>query len=96
MTGPDPAGPTPARNTTTAGSELPGIDIGSVELRRIELPLVTPFQTSFGTWTFRDILLVRVLAEGPDGPVEGWGECVAGTQPLYSSEYTSAAEDVTV
>ncbi|MFP5379672.1 MAG: hypothetical protein ACLGHP_07985, partial [Vicinamibacteria bacterium] len=23
-----------------------------------------------------------------------WGECVAGTQPLYSSEYTSAAEDV--
>lgn len=96
MTGPDPASPTPARDTTTASSKLPGIDIGSVELRRIELPLVTPFQTSFGTWTFRDILLVRVLATGPDGPVEGWGECVAGTQPLYSSEYTSAAEDVTV
>ncbi len=77
-------------------TRLPGIDITSVELRRIELPLVTPFQTSFGTWTFRDILLVRVRADGPDGPVEGWGECVAGTQPLYSSEYTSAAEDVTV
>lgn len=75
---------------------LPGIDIESVELRRIELPLVTPFQTSFGTWAFRDILLVRVIAAGPGGPVEGWGECVAGTQPLYSSEYTSAAEDVTV
>jgi O-succinylbenzoate synthase len=73
---------------------LPGIGIASVELRRIELPLVTPFQTSFGTSTFRDILLVRVFADGPDGPVEGWGECVAGTQPLYSSEYTSAAEDV--
>lgn len=78
--------------TTPPG--LPGIDIAAVELRRIELPLVTPFQTSFGTWTFRDILLVRVMAEGPDGPVDGWGECVAGTQPLYSSEYTAAAEDV--
>jgi o-succinylbenzoate synthase len=74
---------------------LPGIDITSVELRRIELPLVTPFQTSFGTWTFRDVLLVRVMADGPAGPVDGWGECVAGTTPLYSSEYTSAAEDVT-
>ena len=77
-------------------TELSGIDITAVELRRIELPLVAPFQTSFGTWTFRDILLVRVHADGPNGPVEGWGECVAGTQPLYSSEYTSAAEDVTV
>lgn len=83
MTGPEPA-------------PLAGIDVVAVELRRIELPLVTPFQTSFGTWDSRDILLVRVLADGPTGPVEGWGECVAGTQPLYSSEYTAAAEDVTV
>ncbi|WP_436796414.1 o-succinylbenzoate synthase [Actinospongicola halichondriae] len=69
--------------------------IDAVELRRIELPLVSPFQTSFGTWTFRDILLVRVLATGPDGAVEGWGECTAGTQPLYSSEYTEGCECVT-
>lgn len=71
-----------------------GVTIDAVELRRIELPLVTPFQTSFGTWTFRDVLLVRAMATGPDGPIEGWGECVAGTQPLYSSEYTEACEDV--
>lgn len=70
---------------------LPGIDIEAVELVRIELPLVTPFQTSFGTWSSRDILLVRVMADG----AEGWGECVAGTTPLYSSEYTSAAHAVT-
>ena len=38
---------------------------------------------------------MRVRADGPSGPVEGWGECVAGTEPLYSSEYTSAADDVT-
>ena len=67
-----------------------GIDIEVVELRRIQLPLVTPFQTSFGTWTGRDVLLVRVVADG----VEGWGECVAGTEPLYSSEYTAACQDV--
>ena len=70
--------------------ESRGIDIEVVELRRIQLPLVTPFQTSFGTWTGRDVLLVRVVADGG----EGWGECVAGSEPLYSSEYTAACEDV--
>jgi O-succinylbenzoate synthase len=81
--------------TTTAALPDGGITIDAVELRRIELPLVTPFQTSFGTWAFRDILLVRVIASGATGQVDGWGECVAGTQPLYSSEYTAACEDVT-
>jgi O-succinylbenzoate synthase len=71
-----------------------GIRIDAVELRRIELPLVTPFETSFGTWAHRDILLVRVIAAGPDGELDGWGECVAGTQPVYSSEYTAGCEDV--
>ena len=72
-----------------------GIRIHAVELHRIELPLVTPFETSFGTWAHRDILLVRVIAAGPDGELGGWGECVAGTQPLYSNEYTAGCEDVT-
>lgn len=77
------------------GGQPPGIDIEAVELRRIELPLVVPFQTSFGTWTHRDILLVRVIGRGPDGEVDGWGECVAGTTPLYSNEYTAGCEHVT-
>ncbi len=85
--------------TDPALPELPPVAVRAVELRRIELPLVTPFQTSFGTWAVRDILLVRVVAhgadDGADGRVEdGWGECVAGTTPLYSSEYTAACEDV--
>lgn len=80
---------------TRAADGLAPITIDAIELRRIELPLVTPFQTSFGTWAFRDILLVRVIADGPNGELDGWGECVAGTQPLYSSEYTAAADDVT-
>jgi L-alanine-DL-glutamate epimerase-like enolase superfamily enzyme len=49
-----------------------------VELRRIAMPLVSPFRTSFGTQTTRDILLVRAVA--PDA--EGWGECVATAAPL--------------
>ena len=65
--------------------------IESVELRRIRLPLVAPFRTSFGTETARDILLVRVRGPGPDG----WGECVAMTEPLYSSEYVEGAHAVT-
>jgi O-succinylbenzoate synthase len=51
---------------------------------------VSPFRTSFSTQTERDVLLLRV--ETDDG--EGWGECVAGEDPLYSSEYVDASADV--
>ncbi|TCM40985.1 o-succinylbenzoate synthase [Kribbella sp. VKM Ac-2568] len=61
-----------------------------VELRRIEMPLVSPFRTSFGTETSKDALLVRVVTSD----AEGWGECVAMTDPLYSSEYVDAAAAV--
>lgn len=61
-----------------------------VELRRIRLPLVLPFRTSFGTEVERDILLVR--AETSVG--EGWGECVAMAEPLYSAEYVDGAQHV--
>ena len=62
-----------------------------VELRRIRMPLVRPFRTSFGTERERDILLVRLATT--DGTV-GWGECVAGSAPLYSSEYVDGAQQV--
>jgi o-succinylbenzoate synthase len=61
-----------------------------VELRRITMPLVAPFRTSFGTETTRDILLLRAVT----ADAEGWGECVAMSEPLYSSEYVEAAADV--
>ncbi len=64
--------------------------ITGVELRRIGLPLVAPFETSFGRQTERDILLLRVVStEG-----EGWGECVAMSEPVYSPEYVDGAADV--
>ena len=62
-----------------------------VELRRIAMPLVSPFRTSFGTETARDVLLVRAVG---DDAGEGWGECVAMSGPLYSSEHVEGAADV--
>ncbi|MET8390245.1 o-succinylbenzoate synthase, partial [Streptosporangium canum] len=64
--------------------------ITGIELRRIAMPLVAPFRTSFGTETERDVLLLRVVT--PDA--EGWAECVAMSDPLYSSEYVDGAADV--
>jgi O-succinylbenzoate synthase len=68
------------------------LQLESVELRRIALPLVTPFRTSFGTQTSRDVLLVRATTSSG----EGWGECVAMDDPLYSSEYVEGAQHVIV
>ena len=64
----------------------------AVELRRVALSLVAPFETSFGVQTERDILLLRVQTEAG----EGWGECVAGEEPTYSSEYVDGAQQVLI
>ena len=67
-----------------------GIRLAGIELRRIEMPLVAPFRTSFGTQRTKEALLLRVVTAA----AEGWGECVAETEPLYSSEYLDACLDV--
>jgi o-succinylbenzoate synthase len=64
--------------------------ITGFELRRVAMRLVAPFRTSFGVETDRDVLLVR--ASTPDG--DGWGECVATSEPRYSAEYVAGAADV--
>ncbi|WP_432172689.1 o-succinylbenzoate synthase [Streptomyces sp. Tue6028] len=64
--------------------------ITGCELRRVRLPLVEPFRTSFGTAHARELLLLRMVT--PDA--EGWGECVAMSDPLYSAEYCDGAEHV--
>ena len=66
------------------------MELTAVELVRARLPLVSPFRTSFGVEHTKEVLLVRV--ETPQG--EGWGECVAMREPLYSAEYVDAAEQV--
>jgi O-succinylbenzoate synthase len=66
------------------------VKLESVELLRAALPLVSPFRTSFGTQTVRQVLLVHVTT----AEAEGWAECVAMEDPLYSSEYVDAAAHV--
>jgi O-succinylbenzoate synthase len=66
------------------------VKLEAVELRRIRISLVAPFETSFGTQLERDILLVKAITDVG----EGWGECVAGEAPDYSSEYVEAAQHV--
>ncbi|RKS92821.1 O-succinylbenzoate synthase [Microbacterium sp. AG790] len=67
------------------------VRIDAVELRVLHLPLVSPFTTSFGTETVREVIVVRVRT----GDGDGWGEIVTQQAPLYSSEYTQGAWDVT-
>ncbi|HEX4286400.1 MAG TPA: o-succinylbenzoate synthase [Terracidiphilus sp.] len=61
--------------------------IDGILLRELHLPLVRPFETSFGVTTDRRILLVEVRSEG----LTGWGECTAGERPFFSDETTDSA-----
>ena len=64
--------------------------ISELELRTINLPLVRPFRTSFGTQSARELLMLKVTtSEG----VVGWSECVAMSEPLYSPEYAAGCLD---
>jgi o-succinylbenzoate synthase len=66
--------------------------IDGLILREVRMPLVRPFQTSFGITRNRRILLVEVRSEG----LTGWGECTAGERPHFSSESTDTAWQVIV
>jgi O-succinylbenzoate synthase len=57
--------------------------IDAITLREIQMPLVHFFETSFGRLYSRRIILITVQTDG----VTGWGECVAGEDPFYSSEW---------
>jgi O-succinylbenzoate synthase len=61
--------------------------IDEVEIRLIRLPLIEPFETSFGSIDSRLVFLVSILADG----VRGWGEVVAAEKPLYSYETVGTA-----
>ena len=65
--------------------------LDALTLHRLAMRLVRPFETSFGRQTERVVLLVEVRTSAG---VVGWGECVAGEGPLYSSEYVAGCEHV--
>jgi O-succinylbenzoate synthase len=61
--------------------------IESVRLHHISMPLVAPFETSFGRETDRQCVLIMLQAEG----LTGYGECVATREPGYSYETAGTA-----
>jgi O-succinylbenzoate synthase len=66
--------------------------IDAIILRELHLPLLRPFETSFGVTLERRILLAEIQSEG----LTGWGECTASERPFYSSESTDGAWAVVV
>ena len=66
--------------------------IDGIILRELRLPLVRPFETSFGVTTDRRIVLAEVRSEG----LIGWGECTAGERPFFSAETTDTAWQILV
>jgi len=62
--------------------------IERIELKEIRLPLIAPFETSFGRTSERRILLTRVYeASG----IVGYGECTAAESPFYNHETIDSA-----
>lgn len=66
-------------------SPLPAIE--KITLREIRMPLVAPFETSFGMTAARRMILVEVRGGG----ASGWGEVTAGEGPFYNEEWTDSA-----
>ncbi|MDP2975898.1 MAG: o-succinylbenzoate synthase [Anaerolineales bacterium] len=63
------------------------MQIQSLTLTHLSMPLVSPFETSFGRTTERECILVTLQSEG----LTGYGECVADRDPGYSYETTGTA-----
>src|SRR5688572_2820030 len=61
--------------------------IESIILHHLSMPLVAPFETSFGRETERQCILITLHADG----LTGYGECVASREPGYSYETTGTA-----
>jgi O-succinylbenzoate synthase len=61
--------------------------IEQVDLFHVEIPLVSPFRTSF----YEEINKVCILLRLRSGGLDGWGECVAMEGPWYSYESTGTA-----
>jgi len=64
--------------------------IDGIILRELQIPLIRPFETSFGVTRDRRILLAEIRSEG----LTGWGECTAGERPFFSGESTDTAWQV--
>jgi O-succinylbenzoate synthase len=63
------------------------MNLSSLALYHISMPLVAPFETSFGRETVRECIIIELHSEG----LTGYGECVASREPGYNYETTGTA-----
>src|SRR5512145_636253 len=61
--------------------------IDSITLHHLSMPLIAPFETSFGRETDRECVLITLQSEG----LTAYGECVASRDPGYSYETAGTA-----
>ncbi|MCX6035623.1 MAG: o-succinylbenzoate synthase, partial [Chloroflexi bacterium] len=61
--------------------------LDSLTLHHLQMPLVSPFETSFGRTINRECILISIQSEG----LTGYGECVADRDPGYSYETVGTA-----
>jgi O-succinylbenzoate synthase len=61
--------------------------VDELSLYHVRMPLVSPFETSFGRIDHRECLVVRLASDG----LTGWGEVAADYDPGYSYETTGTA-----
>ena len=75
-----------ASNVAAVAPPVP-LRLDALEMRLARLPLLEPFQVSFGRMESRLLFLLRLEA----GAHSGWGECVAWEAPLFSYETVGTA-----
>ena len=68
------------------------MQIDAIVMRELNLPLLRPFQTSFGVTKDRRVVLAEIHSEG----LIGWGECTAGEHPHFSEESVDSCWNVIV
>jgi len=61
--------------------------IERIEATVVSIPLLRPFETSFGVKRDKTVLLLKMSSQGLDG----WGECIASPDPFYSYETIETA-----
>jgi len=61
--------------------------ITKLAIHHLSMPLVSPFETSFGRAVDRESLLIEAFSEG----ISGFGECVADRDPGYAYETSGTA-----
>jgi o-succinylbenzoate synthase len=64
------------------------VKLERLELREIQMPLLAPFETSFGRATTRRIFIVRVFDRSG---ASGYGECTAMDGPFFNHETIDTA-----